>query len=85
MLKLNGHEIKTERFPNNETKVKDLENAIIDGQNTLEFKYISDEDLVALMFAKKRIDEFKVPCTLFIWYMPYSRMDRKIDGDLFTL
>lgn len=89
MLKLNGKEILTERYPNNENKVKDFEDAIVDGQNILEFKYASDEDLVQLMFAKMRIDElteeYGVPCTLFIWYMPYSRMDRKIEGDLFTL
>ena len=85
MIKLNGKELLTERFPNNETKVKDFENSIIDGQNVLEFKYVTDADLVTLMFVKKRIDEFNVPCTLFVWYMPYSRMDRKIEGDLFTL
>ena len=85
MLKLNGKKLLTERFPNNETKVKDFENAILDGMNILEFKYSNDEDLIALMFAKKRIDELGVPCTLFVWYMPYSRMDRKIEGDLFTL
>lgn len=85
MLILNGKELLTERFPNNETKVKDFENSIVDGQNVLEFKYTTDADLITLMFVKKRIDEFAVPCTLFVWYMPYSRMDRKIDGDLFTL
>ena len=61
MLTLNGTKLLTERFPNNETKVKDFENAIIDGQNILEFKYVNDEDLVTLMFAKKRIDEFFLP------------------------
>lgn len=85
MLILNGTKLLTERFPNNETKVKDFENAILDGQNVLEFKYTADSDLITLMFVKKRIDEFGVPCTLFVWYMPYSRMDRKIEGDLFTL
>lgn len=85
MLTLNGTKVLTERFPNNETKVKDFAEAIVEGNNILEFKYSSDEDLVTLMFVKSRIDEFKVPCTLFIWYMPYSRMDRKIEGDLFTL
>jgi ribose-phosphate pyrophosphokinase len=92
MLRLNGFEIQTERFPNNETKVKDFEqhilgigekNSLI--ENVLEFKYFNDEDLVLLMFVKQRIDEFNVPCTLFIWYMSYSRMDRKIEGDLFNL
>lgn len=85
MLILNGKKLLTERYPNNETKVKDFEDAIIDGENILEFKYTSDADLVELMFAKGRIDEFGGSCTLFIWYMPYSRMDRKIEGDLFTL
>lgn len=85
MLILNGTKICTERFPNNETKVKDFENAIIDGKNILELRFVSDEDLIALMFAKKRIDELDVSCELFVWYMPYSRMDRKIEGDLFTL
>lgn len=88
MIRLNGYEIQTERFPNNETRVKDFEQHIfLDGmrENVLEFKYFNDENLVLLMFVKKRIDEFNVPCTLFIWYMSYSRMDRKIEGDLFNL
>lgn len=85
MLKLNGKQIVTQRFPNNETKVKDFEKCIQKEDNILEFKYVTDADLVTLMFVKQRIDEVKVPCTLFIWYMPYSRMDRKIEGDLFTL
>lgn len=88
MIKLNGYEIQTERFPNNETRVKDFEQQIfVKGmrENVLEFQYFNDEDLVLLMFVKKRIDEFNVPCTLFIWYMSYSRMDRKIEGDLFNL
>ncbi len=87
MFKLNGYEIQTERFANNEARVKDFEHCIFtDGkQNVLEFKYFNDEDLVLLLFIKQRIDEFKVPCTLFIWYMSYSRMDRKIEGDLFNL
>lgn len=88
MIKLNGYEIQTERFPNHEARVKDFEQHIfLEGtrENVLEFKYFNDEDLILLMFVKKRIDEFNVPCTLFIWYMSYSRMDRKIEGDLFNL
>lgn len=85
MLKLNGQELITERFPNNETKVKDFDEYIREGGNILEFKYHTDDDLVSLMFAKKQIDETGEDCVLFIWYMPYSRMDRKIKGDLFTL
>lgn len=85
MLILNGKKINMERFPNHETKVKDFENDIVKEQNVLEFRYATDGDLITLMFVKKRLDEFNVPCTLFVWYMPYSRMDRKIEGDLYTL
>lgn len=89
MLKLNGYEIKTtERFPNNEVRRRDFEEYIfLDGkqQNVLEFKYFNDEDIVSLICIKQRIDEFNVPCTLFVWYMAYSRMDRKIEGDLYNL
>lgn len=83
MIKLNGETIVTEKFPNNETKVKDFIAKKCD--NIVELKYESDADLILLMFVKKEIDAWCVPSKLFIWYMPYSRMDRKIDGDLFTL
>ena len=84
MIILNNFEIKTEQFPNMETKVKDFSETIV-VNNLLEFSYREDGDLIRLMFIKARLDEAKVKCTLLIHYMPYSRMDRKIDGDLFTL
>lgn len=153
MIRLNGNLIQTEHFPNNETKVKDIEKCVASEKNRLEFwyendaellivefvkyrlrelgvpytvkawipyelgyhendmesfmekynkvcntidpkaaidiflefKYRSDHDLVALMKASQNIGKCRLPCTLFVWYMPYSRMDRKIEGDLFTL
>jgi ribose-phosphate pyrophosphokinase len=85
MISLNHQEIKVEQFPNSETKVKDFEACIRPDRNILEFKYSNDGDLVRLMFVKWRMDELQAPCTLVIRYMPYSRMDRKIEGDLFTL
>lgn len=84
MILLNKQEIITEQFPNKETKVKDFEN-IIQENNLLEFFYREDGDLIRLMFVKSRLDEQHVGCKLLIHYMPYSRMDRKIEGDLFTL
>lgn len=86
MIRFNGYEVLTEAYPNNETKVKESFIEYIKNEhNVLEFKYFEDGDLITLMFAKKRLDELGVSCVLFIWYMPYSRMDRKIDEDLFTL
>lgn len=84
MILLNKQEIKTEQFPNKETKIKDFDQ-VIQKDNLLEFTYREDSDLIHLMFVKYRLDEEKVNCNLLINYMPYSRMDRKIETDLFTL
>ena len=85
MLRLNGTELKIEHFPNHETRFKDFVNLIVNGQNLLEFKFEDNGDLIDLKFAKDYLDEYHAWCKLFFWYMPYSRMDRKIEGDLFTL
>lgn len=84
MILLNKQQIITEQFPNKETKVKDFDNLIQD-ENIIQFTYQEDGDLIRLMFVKQRLDEEKVKTKLLINYMPYSRMDRKIEGDLFTL
>lgn len=84
MILLNKHKIVTELFPNKETKVKDFDD-LIKKDNLIQFTYREDGDLIRLMFVKYRLDEEKVNCKLLINYMPYSRMDRKIEGDLFTL
>lgn len=84
MIVLNKQEVMTEKFPNNETKVKDFD-TVIKKDNLLEFTYREDGDLIRLMFIKRRIEENGASCKLIIHYMPYSRMDRKIEGDLFTL
>lgn len=85
MIVLNKHQIITEQFPNGETKVKDFDQWVMK-DNLVEFTYQEDADLVRLLFVKKRLDEIQAEsCKLLIHYMPYSRMDRKIEGDLFTL
>jgi ribose-phosphate pyrophosphokinase len=58
---------------------------ISDEECLLRFKYYSDKDLVALVNAKAQLDQLGKKVNLFIYYMPYSRMDREIPGDLFTL
>lgn len=84
MILLNKQLIITEQFPNKETKIKDFDN-FIQNENIIQFTYQEDGDLIRLMFVKQRLDEEKVNTKLLVNYMPYSRMDRKIEGDLFTL
>lgn len=85
MIVLNKQQVVTEQFPNGETKVKDFDQLILK-DNLVEFTYQEDGDLIRLFFVKKRLDETEAEtCRLLIRYMPYSRMDRKIEGDLFTL
>lgn len=84
MILINKQPIITEQFPNRETKVKDFD-SLIQKENLVQFTYQEDGDLIRLMFVKQRLDEENAQAVLLISYMPYSRMDRKIEGDLFTL
>lgn len=84
MIRLNDKLIQTATFPNKETKISDFESWILP-ENVLEFFYREDGDLIHLLFVKSFLAESAVKCTLLIHYMPYSRMDRKLTGDLFTL
>lgn len=92
MIKVNGEEVKFERFPNGETKL--IEDSIIESIGLMfprvVFKYESDEDLIKLMFVKNYLDSVsgrftKDGATLIIYYMPYSRMDRSENNSAFTL
>jgi ribose-phosphate pyrophosphokinase len=89
MVKVNGQIVESQKFPNNETKVKDFgffKNGEI---NDVELKFESDADFMKLLFVKREIDnaadKIAPRADLFIHYMPYSRMDRKIEGDIYTL
>lgn len=86
MIKVNGKEVLFERFPNGETKM--LHETIefnTQLRNNVHFKYETDEDLIKLMFVKGFLDKVSSLSALTIYYMPYSRMDRSIEGGAFTL
>ena len=84
MIILNNKKIEIEKFPNNEIRIRNINN--IDVSNSLiEFKYESSDDLIALMFIKNKLDDLNINVKLYIRYMPYSRMDREFDNDLFLL
>lgn len=88
MIKLNGNEIRFEKFPNGETKMVEQDiTEVLTLKNTIEFKYQDDSDLIKLMFVKKYIEQVSIGSMimLVIYYMPYSRMDRTENDSAFTL
>lgn len=86
MLKLNGAELGLKQFPNGETLINGDEILThMADFNTIAWKYEDDGDLIKLMFVKSYLDDRRVKCTLTIYYLPYSRMDRIEGTSAFTL
>lgn len=92
MIKINDRLVEFKTFPNGETLLvkESLQNSIHENkENAIHFKYESDADLIKLMFVKNHIDSltglFNMKFALYIYYMPYSRMDRSEDLSPFTL
>ena len=88
MILINGKNIDFDLFPNNETKMneKQIDKAVGFEDAHISFKYLLDSDLIQLMLLKKYLDSRGgVSGILTIYYMPYSRMDRSVEGSAFTL
>ena len=86
MIKINGKKIKFSKFPNNETLV---DTEIINNTQSgcrIDFKWEQDEDILHLYFtlAHLKLNEVENK-SIYIYYMPYSRMDRNQNGNCFTL
>lgn len=82
MIYVNNEKLNTIRFPNGEFGIKSP--YYNDGSFNIDLKWESDQDLINLMLLR---DNFSDNCevNLSIFYMPYSRMDRKIEGFTFSL
>jgi ribose-phosphate pyrophosphokinase len=76
---LDGLPVNVEKFPNNETHIKDATLAGLE----IEMRYEGDHDLMTLFFVRKQLGDRKV--RLRMHYVPYSRMDRQIGEEVFTL
>jgi ribose-phosphate pyrophosphokinase len=86
MIKLNGKEVKFETFPNGESRFDHKELFVTGKNEKILFKYENDGDLIKLMLLKNYLDDMLINnVTLFITYMPYSRMDRSEENSPFTL
>lgn len=87
MIKVDGREIQFSKFPNGETLVDTtILNEAKDGCR-IDFKWEKDEDILHLYFVLSHLNH---ECLvenkeIYIYYMPYSRMDRSQNGSCFTL
>jgi ribose-phosphate pyrophosphokinase len=84
MIFLDGQQVFFSKFPNGETRLNQINELHISYNNHLKttFIYESDQDLINLMILKQWLDVHYNDSRylqLEILYMPYSRMDRKID------
>lgn len=88
MIKLNGQEIKFSKFPNGETLVDTELLNKAEGGCRIDFKWEKDEDILHLYFVLGHLSA-RTPAIknkqIYIYYMPYSRMDREQNGSCFTL
>ncbi|NUJ17440.1 ribose-phosphate pyrophosphokinase [Bacillus glycinifermentans] len=86
MIKIDGKEVEFEKFPNGELKLIHSSIGEISLLPEIHFKFEDNSDLIKLMFVKNYLDQIHAKGThLFIYYMPYSRMDRSENGSPFTL
>ncbi|MBB6730646.1 ribose-phosphate pyrophosphokinase [Cohnella zeiphila] len=86
MIMLNGEKLAFETYPNGETRVDGERILDLAGEsNRLVLKYENDGDLIKLMFVKRFLDDHRYPASLYVYYMPYSRMDRVEGASVFTL
>ena len=90
MISINGYPVGNKCYPNNERifEMPPINSPLFQTDTfTIDFKYHTDIDISILIMCKKYIDDsFDNPkVTLIMKYVPYSRMDRKINGYMFSL
>lgn len=97
MVLVENEVVRTEKFSNTETKVFDFYDTLKQKKDKNGFVVVSmryetdnpeynvNDDLMTILFVKRRLDSLRLKSVLLLWCMPYARMDRKIDGYLFTL
>ena len=88
MIKVDSKEIVINRFPNGEILVDTtyLTNLQEGFRTRVDFKWVNNEDILSLYFVLNHIkNKAKLGLDLYIYYLPFSRMDRSQNGSCFTL
>lgn len=85
MIQINKTVFGKDTFPNKEVVYKDVD--LSDKINNIRMNYENAKDICDLMFAAKYVKEKQPNAVLNITlnYTPYSRMDREINNQVFSL
>lgn len=87
MISVNCRTVKVGHFPAGEQNILDFKHDISD-ENTIVWKYESDEELVTLIYIVSHIRNYYPKANIYLHmpYIPHARMDRvKSDKEVFTL
>lgn len=86
MLKTNGEVFGSEAFSNGEVSYKPAV-VNLDEPNVISLYFQSNKDITDLFFAVEYFRDMApdVPLILEMLYVPYGRMDREIDGYIYSL
>lgn len=86
MIKINDKIIKCTKFPNEETLIDTTELNNVENGCNIYFKFTTNESILHFYFVLSHLfDRCIKNKKIFIYYMPYSRMDRTQNGNCFTL
>ena len=84
MVLVNGIPFGEKSFPNGETIYNDI--AVFEQNVVVKMIYENDSDIAKLMMVSKFLDDqMVIDKFLYMDYVPYSRMDRAINGYVFSL
>lgn len=75
MIYMNGKEVLFAHFPNNESYLAINQLVLVD-KNEVVWVYEDDSDFFKLAILKSYLDSMCMKASIFITYMPHSRMDR---------
>lgn len=89
MILLNEKQVEVKYFPNGEINLDESLVELIDKENNVQhitLRFETNEDLVVMTFVSEWLkEESYEEQILHIPYLPYSRMDRKVNHHLFSL
>lgn len=87
MIIVNDKIFNSEEFHNGEVIFK-IPEAVNKRANIIEMIFENNKDITSLLFVKTWLDKEvgkNVPCYLIMKYCPYSRMDRQINDQMFSM